>query len=122
MSMNLTLPNMVSLRGANLAGLDLFRPSFVQASLQSANLEGVTFFKADVDEPDASEHGFTATHYADFRTAVLDGANLSGARLDYDRCAGVDLRFAKLKSADLTNSNLRGLRLEGADLRFANLR
>jgi len=74
----------VSLRGQDLAGLDL---------------TGVRLQEADLSQ-------------ADLRKTVLRGADLGHARFDEAKTAGSDLREATLTAVDLRSWDLTGVRLD----------
>ena len=92
-----------TLRGANLAGVDL----------RGAVVRGIDFTGADLSG--ARIVG------ADLTGALLAGANLTGADLTRSVLVGTDLRGADLRSANLTGADLTGADLRGADLTGADL-
>lgn len=102
---------------ANLSGLVLRNPSFVRASLRSANLEGSNWAGANSNGPESPQIRLAEGYYANFTGAILNESDLSGASLEKACLHGADFRQANLKSADFSNSMLRGLRFDGADLR-----
>jgi len=107
------------LREANLAGLHLYKPSFVGASLCSANLEGSSWIGANTE---GMESYVVRYAFANLSKAMLAGADLSGTQMEKACLQGADFRQSNLKSANFSYSKLRGLRFDGADLRNANFR
>lgn len=83
----------ISLHGANLRGVFLYRKSLHGVDLSNAYLNSATLSSAE-----------------------LRGANLNSAHLNRAELRGADLRRADLRTASLRRADLRG-----ADLRKANL-
>jgi uncharacterized protein YjbI with pentapeptide repeats len=115
--------NLVGVKGALLAGVNLRGADgtgafLAKATLDKADLQGANFSEADLRE--------SSLNWAKLRNAQLEHAKLSGAHLD-----NADLRGAKLKSAtmpgatlwraQLNDANLYGAQLQKAYLEEANL-
>ena len=114
-------------RGANLLGANLVRVRFQwladASELRDARNLLLAFLSSDL----AAELGFPENHNEnvgklDFRSYLLERANLEaadfrGASFENTRCA-----LARFRGAVLTSANLRRADLRGADLRAANLR
>lgn len=113
----------LSLRGADLIGVDLSEALLGRAILKETNLSNAYLVKANLREADLSG---SILRDADLRDADLVKANfymanLSGAILRLAGLIGADLRRAYLIEADLSNAILDGAKLEGAHLDGANL-
>ncbi len=105
--------NLVGVKGALLAGVNLRGANgtgafLAKATLTGADLQGANFSEADLRK--------TSLNKAKLRNAQLEHADLSGARLD-----GADLRDAKLKRAKMPDAHLWKAQLNGADLYGASL-
>ncbi|WP_437292212.1 pentapeptide repeat-containing protein [Sorangium sp. So ce406] len=112
-----------SLRGINLAGLDLHRAKLDGADLEGSVLDGATLRAAALEGArllrcslvEARLQGCWAKD-ADFRKAVLTKAKLDAADL-----TGADLREADLHLALVWGARFSGARLDGADMRCLQL-
>jgi uncharacterized protein YjbI with pentapeptide repeats len=103
----------VSLRDANLSGVELWGAKLRNANLSGANLTNANLYSIYLIGADLT--------YADFRNANLRNAKLSGANLSAARLCGADLSKADLSPANLSYADLRDAKLLGADLNCANL-
>ena len=139
------------LNGANLERATILRPtihtsysfdwkdapSFDGASLRGARLvgklDGTSFRGADLSNADFSTYeprpgqGTLVTRRGtdlngcDFSGAILKGANLATAALEFARFAGADLRGARLVDAALSKADFTGADLTGADFTGADV-
>lgn len=100
--------SMISLEGANLAGIDLRFAQLQQINLKRANLRGANLFVANLRDANLSDADLSeaSLHMSNFRDVSLKDA---------------DLRNADLRGADLSQSFVSAAVLEGANLRGANL-
>lgn len=103
----------LSLRDANLSGVELWGAKLRNANLSGANLTHANLYSIYLVVADLS--------YADFRNANLRNAKLSGANLSAARLCGADLSKADLSAADLSDANLQNAKLIAANLSFSNL-
>lgn len=124
--------NNANLRSANLSNADLSNASLIGAALSSlrdvsnfsgavfeyANLDGVDFSDLDLSNMNLS---FTSLVGADFRNAILSGANLSHAKLVRADLTGATLSGATLTGADLSEAFLNEAILTDVDFSDANL-
>jgi uncharacterized protein YjbI with pentapeptide repeats len=123
----------LSLRGANLSGVNLSRANLRGANLRGADLgdaklKGANFSGADLGDAyfysaDLSDANFRSADLsgADLSGADLSGANLRGAYLRGAYLRGAYLIDANLRYADLIDANLGDAKLKGADLSGADL-
>ena len=107
------------LKGARMAGIDLRGAKLDEADLEGAelayaNLSGASFYGAHLERADLT--GGVPLYGANFATAALQGADLSGAKLH-----GADFTSAGLQGAILAHANLYGAVLRDADLEAADL-
>jgi len=102
----LIAPN-VSLKEANLAGIDLSG-----VNLSEANLSGTNLTKANLSSSLLLQANLNKTN--------LSGANLSSANLTAANLIGANLMQANLQSANLTAADLSGANLKNAETRYAN--
>lgn len=82
---------------------DLSRANLAEVDLRHQDLQGVIFFRANLNKSD------------------LDGADLTNADLRKANLSEASLTEAKLCKADLRESDLSGASLDWADLQEANL-
>ncbi len=109
------------LKEADLSGLDLRGVSFHKSGLldlQSSNFEGTQLTDASLTGCDLSE--------CNFRSAIMDGANLrsiGGTLTDFSGASLIKalLRGATLAGANFASANLKEVDFGYADLRGANL-
>ncbi len=104
----------IDLRGARLEDADL-----ENAELAYANLAGASFYGAHLERADMT--GGVALHGANFATASLQGADLTGAKLHGADFTSAGLQGAVLAHANLIGATLRDADMEGADLYKAKL-
>ena len=118
----------VSLKGADLAGVDLSRLSLAKADLSMANLaranlsgsnfDDATLFRSNLKGADLTR---AHCHRTNFNAARLAGARLDGAYLWRCAMVGADLTKATLVGAELYQARLVHARMNGVDLRRALL-
>lgn len=133
----------VSLKGENLAGLDLSKlnlrgASLAEAKLDGAKLQGTILAESDLGGASLRDADLTGANLAlanfeaaDFESAVLEQVDATGANAAKAKLAGAklgksiwrlaDLTGALLPRADLSWSDLCDAQLEGADLQAAKL-
>ena len=99
---------LVSPKGASLAGAELQGANLGRVQLQGAILRSTRLWGADLT--DAQLQG------AELLIAELQGASLRGAQLQ-----GAELLAAKLQGADLSGAQLQGANLGRAELKLALL-
>jgi uncharacterized protein YjbI with pentapeptide repeats len=96
-----------------LVGLELWdvklpHLNLSRGDLRLANLRGINFYRANMENSDLS--------MAVLEAANLREANLRGAKLFYANLKDADLRGANLAGADLRQANLKGALLQDAKL------
>ena len=105
--------NKVSLRLANLEGVDLSNADLQYARLGYANLKNANLKLADL--------GNANLELADLERSDMYGADLSCANLHGSCLEGSDLKNANLMYTDLRNTDLRNTDLSAANLSYTNL-
>jgi hypothetical protein len=98
--------HVVSLKSANLRGVNWSHADLWSVSLEAANLENADLSFAALVDANLSHANLS---HANLSYAHLWSANLSHAYLE-----NADLRFARLSGADLSRALLSGADLEGA--------
>lgn len=118
----------VRLRGADLAGGNLYHVRLPEADLEGADLSRANLGFSDLRGARLDASALTGADLtgADLSGAHLARCDLNGAVLDDARLVGTDLSRARLESAslhaaDLTSADLRGAVLTEADLTGAVL-
>jgi uncharacterized protein YjbI with pentapeptide repeats len=119
----------LGVHGAPRRPMDLFRVDLADswlpgsdlrgANLQYSNLHGAFFDSAPGGSFTDLEHAHLNNSYlegAQFNSARMEGADLSGVHADH-----VNLMLAGLSGANLQSADLTGAVLVGTDLRSANL-
>ena len=115
--------NKVSLRLANLEGVDLSNADLQYARLGYANLKNANLKRADlgnanlelVDLERSDMYGADLS-YANLHGSCLEGSDLRGANLRHADLRNTDLKMADLSAANLIYTNLMWANLEGANL------
>ncbi|MEU4496311.1 pentapeptide repeat-containing protein [Streptomyces sp. NPDC023998] len=102
------------LHGADLAGANLSRANLSRANLTGCNLTGSNLAEAVIEMADLSGARMQDTRidHADMAHAVLRSADLSGANLAHCDLTEADLRGALLRGADFTGCLMDGVRLD----------
>ncbi|WP_368806839.1 pentapeptide repeat-containing protein [Kocuria sabuli] len=107
--------SMISAHRAHAAGptwpdslIDLKRAVLIKVSMRSADLHGLNFTSANLAGADLMD--------ADLRGADLRGAHLENAYLKNAKLGGSDLRGAVFRGADLTDADLTDADLTDADV------
>ncbi|WP_372487524.1 pentapeptide repeat-containing protein [Streptomyces lomondensis] len=95
------------------------QPDLHDVRLTRADLPGAHFRNGNFTDADLRCAIFTSK--SSFRSAILVGAHLQGAKLRSADFRGADLRKADLRGADLRKADLTGADLTEADLRGAQL-
>ena len=108
----------ISLKGANLAGInfrqaDLLQGSFVGAYLDDADLSGANLSGGDFS--------FSKCKGTNFSNANLEGTNFEGADLTETNFSKAILRCANFKGANLLTAELVDADIEGANFQDADL-
>jgi uncharacterized protein YjbI with pentapeptide repeats len=118
----------VVLRGANLAGANLYEVTLVGADLTWADLHGADLSFSNLTGAQLDDATLTGASLggADLSGARLHRSDLAGAVLDAAVLAGAELNTASLptaslREADLSETSLRGAILRDADLTGARL-
>jgi uncharacterized protein YjbI with pentapeptide repeats len=116
--------NNADLRGANLRGANLNKASLHGADLTAASMSGAELREANLGKADLE---WVKLHEAKLRGAYLREANLRQAGLYKTDLAGADLIHANLceaylVDADLSDTDLGDADLKGTHLNNANLR
>ncbi len=111
------------LRGANLAGAQLFRANLSDADLSDADLRGAKVADADLTRAELSGAKLAGAHLSgvDLRGADMTGAFLTGAFLRRADLRGADLTRARLVEADMRGAFVAEARLTEANLTRADL-
>lgn len=121
------------LSAAALAGADLSRSDFLEATLRRAVLSGANLSRTRFDSADLRDADLSKAHAyrAQFRGTDLSRARLEDAdfqRADFAKArlieavlADANLQEASFREANLQHANLRGSNLMRADLRGADL-
>lgn len=135
----------VSFKGADLSQAVFIKPKMKDVDFSDAAAKGVTFIGLKSEGLIFNRADLTNARFlsgvdlfgAGFDQAILDNANLMGAKLENASLAkaglnqanlmganlqGADLTAAAARKAILTKANLESARLVGADLMEANLR
>ena len=120
--------SMISLEGANLAGIELRFSQLRATDLSRADLRGANLLGANLSRADLSGAALHKANLrngslaeADLKNADLRGADLSRSFASAARLEGVNLSDARLIRTYLGESNLRTANLQGAKLLRANL-
>lgn len=128
------------LTGARLAGVDMSEArledaDLVDVDLSYAKLVATSFYGAHLEKADLT--GGVQLYIANFATASLQGADLTGSRLygaDFTSAGlqgavlahavlyGANLRDADLEGAELYKARVQGANLAGARIRAASMR
>lgn len=108
----------VSLRGANLSGInfrqaDLLKGCFLGAYLNDADLTGANLTGGDFS--------FSKCERANFANANLEGAIFEGADLSEANFTKANLRCANFKEATLSSAAIVDANIEDANFQGANL-
>jgi hypothetical protein len=118
----------IVLRGANLAGANLYEVTLVGADLTRADLHGADLSFSDLSGARLDDATLAGTNLggADLSGARLHRSDLAGAVLDEAVLVGTELNAAhlpaaSLRDADLSEASLRGAVLRDADLMGARL-
>ena len=111
------------LSGANLSGADLSGADLSKADLSGAIAGIITIVRFNVIRADLSpfQRSGSLLSAANFRSAILSGANLRGAFLRGANFSRADLSHADMRYADLSEANLSEALLLEAALNRANL-
>jgi pentapeptide repeat protein len=104
----IAVSNIVSLREADLSGVDLAGTNLTKVDLGGSNLEGASLVRANLMQ-------------AILNAANLSGANLRAANLNYADVRRADLRRTNLREASLFRAYLFNARFEYSILLDANL-
>jgi hypothetical protein len=120
--------NDVDLRGAYLMGANLNKASLhgadlAAASMSGTELRGADLGKADLEWVKLDKAKLTGAYLreANLRQAGLSETDLAGADLIHANLCEAYLRDADLSDADLGDANLKGAHLNNANLRNAGV-
>ena len=103
----------ISLKYADLSGLNLSGSNLSNADLSGSNLSGSNLSNADLSGSNLSD--------AHLSYSNLSGSNLSGSNLSDTDLSHADLSGSNLSYTDLSSPNLSDANLSGADLSYADL-
>lgn len=108
----------VSLEGAPLQQLQLFRIVLSDANLSGANLQAADMSGNDLEGVNLAQSDLrnAALNDTNLEDATLTGALLGEARLDNARLVGADLNYTDMTGTDLRGANLSGANLKGAEV------
>ena len=108
----------VSLKGANLSGINFRQADLLQGCFIGAYLDDADFANANLSGSDLS---YSKCRGANFANANLEGAIFEGVDLSGANFAKAILRCVNFKEANLSSAALVDADIEGANFQGANL-